>query len=334
MGRDRKRRFTLKPGPFIALCALAAFAVLGASALPAAAQNYPARPVRIVIAFGPGGIADTIGRLVGQKLGDRFGQTIVGDNRPGAGGALAARIVAAATPDGHTLLVTTTAIAVNATSVKDAVDPRTQLIPVAIAASAPTIFVVHRSVTAKSLLDYLRTTKKGRFTYGTAGVGTSEHLTSEYLFKAVPGLDGTHVPYQGGAAPVTAVVAQQVDMATTTIPTASTFIKQGTLRVMAVASRKRVAALPEVPTLAESGFTDFENASWIAFFAPAKTPAAAVRALHVGIDDALRQPDVKDRLTALGFDIQTRTQPDFATYVKTEVEKWAQVIKATGIQPN
>ena len=143
----------MRSNPFIALSALAVFAMLGTAAAPAASQNYPARPVRIVIAFGPGGIADTIGRLVGQKLGERFGQTFVGDNRPGAGGALAARVVAAATPDGHTLLVTTTAIAVNATSVKDAVDPRTQLIPVAIAATAPTIFVVHRSVTAKSLLD-------------------------------------------------------------------------------------------------------------------------------------------------------------------------------------
>jgi tripartite-type tricarboxylate transporter receptor subunit TctC len=318
----------LKASVFIALLLMAA----AASAAPA--ETYPARPVRVVIAFGPGGIADTIGRLVGQKLSERYGQTVVGDNRPGAGGALAARIVAAATPDGQTLLVTTTAIAVNATAVKDAVDPRTQLVPVAIAATAPTIFVVHRSVTAKNLLEYLRATKKGRFNYGTAGVGTSEHLTSEYLFRALPGLDGTHVPYQGGAAPVTAVVAQQVDMATTTIPTASTFIKQGALRVMAVASRKRVAALPEVPTLAEAGFTDFENASWIAFFAPARTPAVVVRSLNEGVNDALRQPDVKERLSALGFDIQTRTQPDFAAYVGTEVEKWAKVIKATGIQPN
>jgi tripartite-type tricarboxylate transporter receptor subunit TctC len=299
-----------------------------------AAESYPARPVRVVIAFGPGGIADTIGRLVGQKLSDRLGQSVVGDNRPGAGGALAARIVAGAAPDGHTLLVTTTAIAVNATAVKDAVDPRTQLVPVAVAATAPTIFVVHRSVTAKGLMDYLRTTKAGRFNYGTAGVGTTEHLASEFLFRAVPGLDGTHVPYQGGAAPVTAVVAQQVDMATTTIPTAFPFIKQGALRVLAVAARKRVAALPDVPTLAEAGFPDFENASWIAFFAPARTPARIVTRLNAEVGDALRQPDVRGRLTALGFDIQTRSQPDFAAYVGTEVEKWAKVIKATGIQPN
>lgn len=304
------------------------------SAHAAHAQDFPARPVRMVIAFGPGGIADTIGRLVGQKLNDRFGQPFVGDNRPGAGGAIAARLVASAAPDGHTLLVTTTAVAVNATAVKDAVDPRSQLTPMAIAATAPTIFVVHRSVAAKSLLDYVRNVKKGRFNYGTAGVGTTEHLTSEYLFRAVPGLEPTHVPYQGGAAPVTAVVAQQVDLATTTIPTAFNFIKQGALRVLAIASHKRVATLPDVPTLAESGFADFENASWIAFFAPAKSPAAAVRLLNREINDALRQPDVTARLTALGFDIQTRSQPDFAAYVGSEVEKWRRVIQATGINPN
>lgn len=299
-----------------------------------AAEAYPARPIRVVIAFGPGGIADTIGRLVGQKLSDRLAQPVVGDNRPGAGGALAARIVAGASPDGHTLLVTTTAIAVNATAVKDAVDPRSQLVPIAVAATAPTIFVVHRSVAAKGLMDYLRTAKGGRFNYGTAGVGTTEHLTSEFLFRAVPGLDGTHVPYQGGAAPVTAVVAQQVDMATTTIPTAFPFITQGALRVLAAAARKRVPALPDVPTLAEAGFPDFENASWIAFFAPARTPGRVVTQLNAEIAGALRQPDVRDRLTALGFDIQTRSQPDFAAYVGTEVEKWAKVIKTTGIQPN
>ena len=307
---------------------------LATASMPALAQEYPVKPVRMVIAFGPGGIADTIGRLVGQKLSDRFGQSVIGDNRPGAGGALAARIVAGATPDGYTLLVTTTAIAVNATAVKDAVDPRTQLVPIAIAATAPTIFVVHRSATARSLLDYVRTTKKGRFNYGTAGVGTTEHLASEYLFKAVPGLEATHVPYQGGAAPVTAVVAQQVDMATTTIPTAFNFIKQGSLRVLAVASHKRVPALPDVPTLAEAGFPDFENASWIAFFAPAGSPASAVRKLNAEINTALRQPDVAARLTTLGFDIQTRAQPDFAAYVRSEVDKWMKVIRATGISPH
>lgn len=312
-----------------ALCVL-----LALLATPAPAQHYPTKPIRVVVAFAPGGIADTIGRLVGQKLNDRFGQPIVVDNRPGAGGAVAAKLAAGATPDGYTLLVTTTAIAVNASAVRDAVDPRTQLVPIAIAASAPTIFVVHRSIGAKTLMEYVRTTKKGRFNYATAGVGTTEHLTSEFLFKAVPGLEATHVPYQGGAAPVAAVAGQQVDMATTTTPTAYVFIKQGTLRVLAVASKKRIPVLPDVPTLAEAGFPDFENASWIAFFAPAKTPSAVVRTLNAEVNQALRQPDVRERLTALGFDIQTRSQPEFAEFLKSEVAKWVQVIKVTGISPN
>jgi len=307
---------------------------VGVFASAVRAQTYPVKPVRVVIAFAPGGIADTIARLIGQKLNDRLGQPIVNDNRPGAGGAVAARLVAGATPDGYTLLVTTTAIAVNASAIKDAVDPRTQLVPVAITAAAPTIIVVHRSVTAKSLMEYLRTAKKGRFNYGSAGVGTTEHLTSEYIFKAVTGLEATHVPFQGGVAPVVAVAGQQVDMATTTIPTASALIRQGTLRVLAVASRKRVSALPDVPTLAEAGFPDFENASWIAYFAPAKTGAAVVHLLNAEVNDALRKPDVSERLTTLGFDIQFRSQPDFAEFVRSEVAKWAQVIKATGISPN
>ena len=287
-----------------------------------------------MIAFGPGGIADTIGRLVGQKLNDRFGQPIVVDNRAGAGGIVGAKLVAAAAPDGYTLLVITAAVAVNAVVSKEAVDPRNQLTPIALAASAPTIFAVHRSVTAKNLMEYVRSVKGGRFTYSTAGVGTTEHLTSEYVFKVVTGLDATHVPFQGGVAPVTAVLGQQVDMTTTTVPTAFQFIKDGRLRVLAVASHKRIPVLPDVPTLAEVGFPDFENASWIAFFAPARAPAAVIRTLNAEINNALGQPDVRERLAMLGFDPHMSSQAEFADYVKSEVAKWAQVVKTTGITFN
>lgn len=298
------------------------------------AQPYPNKPIRVVVAFGPGGIADTVARLVGQKLADRFGQQVVVDNRPGAGGTVGAKLVAGATPDGYTLLVITAAIAVNASAAREAVDPRTELTAVALTASTPTIFAVHRSVTAKNLMDYLRVAKGGRFTYSTAGVGTTEHLTSEYLFRAVSGFDATHVPFQGGTAPVTAVAGQQVDMTTTTVPTAFPLIKQGTLRVMAVASRKRIPVLPEVPTLAESGFPDFENASWIAYFAPAKAPPAVVQLLNTEINNALRQPDVRERLAALGFDTHASSRAEFAEYVKSEIAKWAKVVKTTGITLN
>ena len=315
-------------------CIAALCAVIGMLAVPVAAQQYPNKPVRVIVAFGAGGIADTIARLIGQKLSERYGQQIVVDNRPGAGGTVGAKLVAGANPDGYTLLVITAAIAVNASAAKEAVDPRAELAPVALTASTPTIFAVHRSVTSKNLMDYLRGTKGGRFTYATAGVGTTEHLTSEYLFKAVSGLDATHVPFQGGVAPVTAVAGQQVDMATTTVPTAFPLIKQGSLRVMAVASHKRISVLPDVPTLAESGFPDFENASWIAYFAPAKTPAAVLQSLNTEINNALRQPDVKGRLAALGFDAHAMSRAEFADYVKSEVAKWAKVVKATGITLN
>ena len=297
-------------------------------------QAYPGKPIRVVVAFGPGGIADTIARLVGQKLADRFGQSIVVDNRAGAGGTVGAKLVAGATPDGYTLLVITAAVAVNASASKDAVDPRTQLTPVALAASAPTIFAVHRSVTARGLMDYVRNAKGGRLTYSTAGVGTTEHLTAEFVFKSVAGIDATHVPYQGGVAPVAAVVGQQVDLTSTTVPTSFQFIKQGTLRVLAVASRKRIAVLPDVPTLAEAGFPDFENASWIAFFAPAHAPAAVVQILNLEINRALSQPDVRERLALLGFDPHAGSPAEFAAYLTSEIDKWARVIKATGITPN
>jgi tripartite-type tricarboxylate transporter receptor subunit TctC len=316
------------------LCSLVSLLMAAVATTTAAQQIYPNKPIRVVVAFGPGGIADTIARLVGQKLSDRFGQSIVVDNRAGAGGTVGAKLVAAAAPDGYTLLVITAAVAVNVSASREAVDPSNQLTPIALAASAPTIFAVHRSVTAKNLMEYVRGAKGGRFTYSTAGVGTTEHLTSEYVFRAVPGLDATHVPFQGGIGPVTAVIGQQVDITTTTVPTAFPYIKQGVLRVLAVASRKRIAVLPDVPTLAEAGFPDFENASWIAFFAPAKAPAAVVRTLNAEINNALLKPDVRSRLMTMGFDPQAGSQAEFAAYLKSEIAKWAQVIKTTGITPN
>jgi len=302
-------------------------------ALAQGSGTYPSRPIRLVVAFAPGGIADTIARVVGQNAATRLGQSIVVDNRGGAGGTLAARLVASATPDGHTLLVHTTAIAVNATLVKGAVDPAKELSPIAIAASTPTIFVVHRSAPAGHLLDYVRGTKGGRFTYATAGVGTTEHLTAAYLFRALPGLDATHVPFQGGSLPVAAVVGQQVDIASTTPPTASTQIRAGTLRVLAVAANKRIPAMPDVPTVAEAGFPAFENRSWIGFFAPARTEAAILDRLNAEINTALGQPEVVQRLTTLGLDPQTSPRAEVGSYVRAEVAKFAQVIKATGLTP-
>jgi tripartite-type tricarboxylate transporter receptor subunit TctC len=312
---------------------LVCLAALALAAPAAAQQAFPSRPIRFAVAFAPGGIADTIARSVAQKMSDRVGQPVVVETRAGAGGMVAAKFVAGLPADGYTLLVTTTAIAVNASS-KEGLDPATQLTPVAIAASTPTIIVVHSSVGAKDLMDYVRNVKGGRFNFSSAGLGTAEHLTGEYLFRSVPGLQATHIPFQGGAPVNSAVVSQQVDMASTTLPTALAFVKQRTMRVIAVASHTRMPMLPDVPTVAESGFPDFENRSWIAFFAPAKLPDDIAKTLNAEINHALEQPDVRERLTTVALDPQTMSQTEFATYVRKEVAKWAQVIKATGISPN
>lgn len=306
-----------------------------ASGGASAQQPFPSKAVRFVVAFAPGGIADTIGRVIGQKLTERIGQPVVVENRTGAGGAIGAKLVQGAQPDGYLLLVTTTAIAVNSSVSRDAVDPLTQLRPVALAASTPTVFTAHISVKARNLMEFVREAKGGRFTYSSAGVGTTQHLTGEFLFRAVPGLDATHVPYQGGAPVNTSVVAQQVDLASTTLPTAFPYIRQGAMRVLAVASHARMPLLPEVPTLAESGFPDFEDRSWIAFFAPANTPLAVVQTLNTEINHVLGLADVRDRLSAIGLDPAKPLTPlEFADYVRSEVAKWAQVVKATGITPN
>ncbi|MEO8751059.1 MAG: tripartite tricarboxylate transporter substrate-binding protein [Casimicrobiaceae bacterium] len=235
--------------------------------------GVPSRPIRLIAAFAPGGIADTIARSVGQKISEKLGQPVVVENRGGAGGLVGAKFVAAAAPDGYVLLVTTTSLTINANA-PEGVNPVAELVPVAMAASAPTIFAVHGSVRAKDLMDFVRNEKGGRFTFASAGIGSAEHLAGEYVFRSVPGLDATHVPYQGGAPVNMAIVSQQADVASTTYPTALAFIGQKTMRVLAVASQKRMSLLPDVPTLAESGFPAFENASWVGFFAPAGVPEA------------------------------------------------------------
>ncbi|TMH61186.1 MAG: tripartite tricarboxylate transporter substrate binding protein [Betaproteobacteria bacterium] len=310
---------------------LAVCIALGATS--AWAQAFPGRPIHLVVAFAPGGIADTIARTVGQKMSEKIGQPVVVENRSGAGGIVGAKYVAAAAPDGYVLLVTTTSLAINANS-KEGVNPVAQLTPIGIAASTPTIFAVHGSVAARDLMDFVRNVKGGRFTFASAGIGSAEHLAGEYVFRSVPGLEATHVPFQGGAPVNTAIVSQQVDLASTTLPTALAFIRQQTMRVLGVASQKRMAQLPSVPTLGESGFPDFENASWIAFFAPARLPEPVARLLNAEINAALGQADVRERLSAIGLETRTMTQPEFAEYIKAEVGKWAQVIKSTGITPN
>jgi len=294
---------------------------------------YPARPIRLVVAFGAGGIADTIARTLSIRLSERFGQQVIADNRPGAGGALGAQLVAAAQPDGYTLLVTTAAVSVNANASKDAINPAVDLTPIVNAADTPSIFAVHGSNPARGLMDFVRSAKGGRFTFGTAGIGTTEHLTGEFVFRGMNGIEATHVPFGGGLAAASAVVAQQIDMTVSAIPTTYGQIKSNALRLVAVASRARMPLFPDVPTLREAGFADFENTTWIGFFGPRGLPPAIGRRISDEVNAVLRLPEVRERLVTLGFEPRGGTPEAFSAYVKTEVEKWGRVIKATGITP-
>jgi tripartite-type tricarboxylate transporter receptor subunit TctC len=299
--------------------------------LSAHGQAYPTKPVRVVVAFAPGGFADGVARLVGQKLAERLGQPVVIDNRGGAGGNIAAKLVAAAPSDGYTLLVNTAAMSINVSLYKNPGYQFSEFVPVALTGSTPGLFAVHASNPAGSLQDLIRSAKAKGLNYATAGVGSSSHLAGDYLFRSLAGLNATHVPYQGGGPAVAAALASQVEVLSLSMPPVVPHIKGGRLKGLAVSSLKRVAALPDVPTVTEGGFANFEERSWVGYFAPAGTPAGVVKRLNDEINQALGMADVRARLDALGLEPQPGTAAEFAAYVRAEVAKWAKIVKTTGI---
>jgi len=324
-------RALVKRGLQTLVCCMLAFGSMHvASAQPA----YPDKPVRVIVAFAAGGVADVAGRLVSQKLSERLGQNFVVENHGGAGGVLGAKLVSSAPADGYTVLVTTSAVVISAISSDNSVDPSRQLSPVAMIASTPDAFAVHDSVKANSLMGYVRGQKGGHFTYATAGAGTLEHLTSEYVFKSEKGLSPSHVPFRGGTPALNALLGQQVDMVVAAMPAPLALVRPGGLKILAVASHKRVPAAPDIPTLAEQGFKDVESLAWIGMFAPTGTPAAVAKALNTAVNDALNTPDVKNRFTALGFSVQAAQQAEFSEYVDAELKRWSGIVKTIGFSLN
>ena len=306
--------------------------VVAALSLAAHGQTYPIKPVRVVVAFAPGGFADGVARMIGQKLSERLGQPIVVDNRGGAGGNIAARLVAAAPSDGYTLLVHTAAMSINASLYKNpGFDISRDFVPVALTGSTPGLFAVHASNPAGTLQELIRSARGRNLTYATAGVGSSSHLAGDYLLRSLAGLDATHVPYQGGGPATAAAIANQVEVLSLSMPPVVPHVKQGRLRGLAISSLTRVAALPDVPTVAEAGFPGFEERSWVGFFAPAKASPEIVRKLNGEITQILGLADVRARLDALGLEPKPGSADDFARYLKAEVAKWAQIVKKTGI---
>ena len=301
--------------------------------LPAGtAWAYPDKPVRFIVPFAPGGGNDIIARMLGQKLGEGWGQQVVIDNRPGAGGNIAAETTARAAPDGHTIFQFNVANAI-AVSVyrKLAYDPIRDFAAITQLASSPFIVVVHPSVRAGNVREFIALAKSqpGKFNYASSGNGGSTHLITE-MFKTMAGIEMTHIPYNGAAPGLIDLLGGQVQMMFAVPATATPHIKSGKLRALGVSSLKRSALVPELPTVAESGVPGFEGATWYGVVAPAQTPATVVTQLHRDIVRALRLPEVQDRLAAQGVEVVGSTPAEFAQFIRGEIPKWARAARISG----
>jgi tripartite-type tricarboxylate transporter receptor subunit TctC len=317
-----------KPGG--AALALVALAGVGS----ASAQTWPAKPVRIVVPFTPGGGLDIQARLFGKKFYETLGQTFVIENRTGAGGLIGAEAVARAAPDGYTLLFSSASLAVNVSLYKKlAFDPVKDFDPVSWVSSVPLVLVVHPSVPVKNVPELVALAKKraGQFNASSNGIGTTSHLSIEML-KQYAGVAVTHVPYKGGGPATTAVLSGEVDIAFVPVLSAQPFMKSGKVKVLAVTTARRSSILPDVPTM-KSFYPEFESDNWYAFFVPAGTPQDIVTKLNAEILKALKAPDVIDYLSHDGADPVGSTPEELAANYRREIVKYAKLIKAANIQP-
>ena len=313
------------------LVCLSTALLLGISAGAHAQNSYPTKPVKFVVAFAPGGPADIIARLLGQRLSESLGQPVVVENRAGAGGNVASGIVAKAAPDGYTLMINTSSLAVNVSLSKNpGFDAEKDFTLASVVASSPNLLVAYPGLKAKNLQEIVAEAKSGKLNYGTAGAGTTPHLTAEYLFKVLAKVDVTHIPFQGAGPALNATMGGQVEMASVALPAAVEMVKGGKVRGLAVTSNKRVAALPDVPTVAESGFPGFEDYTWVGVFAPSKTPTEVVQHLNSEINKILRSADFQAKLAGVGFEPVGGSTKEAADYLKAELAKWAKVVKETG----
>jgi tripartite-type tricarboxylate transporter receptor subunit TctC len=299
------------------------------------AQDYPTKPIRLVVPFTPGGSSDILARAVGQRLTEAWGQPVVIDNVPGAGGSLGADRVAKAAPDGYTLLMGHIGNLSVAPTLypKLPYDPVKNFTPVAWVASVPNVLVVHPSVPAKSVKELmaLAKSKPGQLNYGSGGNGSAAHLATEYL-KLQSQTFMVHVPYRGTAPAVTDLVAGQIQLMFTGGPAVLPFVKSGQLRALAVSSGKRLEAMPDLPTVAESGYKGFEADQWYGIVAPAGTPAAIVSKLNAQINQALQSSELKTRLQSEGAIAMPTTPAAFGALIQREIERWKPVVTAGQIK--
>jgi tripartite-type tricarboxylate transporter receptor subunit TctC len=301
-----------------------------------AQTNYPEKPIRLIVGFPPGSQADTVTRRFGQKLAEALGKAVVVDNAAGAAGNIAAERVAKITPDGYTLgLLGEVQIVINPSLYKLAYDPVKDFAPVSQVTVYPNMLVVHNAVPAKSVKELVALAKAqpGVLTFASGGSGSSPHMAAE-LFKAVAGLDIRHIPYKGVVVAMPDLLGGRVTMMFSPLVVVLSTVREGKLRALAVTSSRRSSAAAELPTIAESGFPSFEYMGWYGLVAPAGTPATIVRKLHRETVNALALPDLRASLADLGLEPVGNSSEEFATVIKSEIPKWAKVVKESGIKPD
>jgi tripartite-type tricarboxylate transporter receptor subunit TctC len=311
--------------------ALLGAVLLALAPLSSHAQGYPSRPIHLIVAFAPGGPVDVVARLTADKLPELLGQPVVVENRPSSTGNLGTQIVAKAPPDGYTILATSSAFAVNVSLSPNAgYDAERDFAPIIQAATQPNVLVVNSAFPAKTLSELLDMAKTKKLAYASPGAGTTPHLTGEHLFRAIAKVDVVHIPYKGAGPAATAVVAGEPPIGSLAVTAPLQFIRSGQLRALAISSATRHPLLPDVPTFKELGYPDIEEYTWVAFFAPAGTPPEVVQKLNEAINHVLQMRDIRERLESLTFEPIGGSQQQFADYVRSEVAKWAIVVKQTG----
>ena len=310
-------------------------ASIGISAECVFAQDYPARPIRLVVASSPGGASDILARMLAQKLSEELGQQVVVDNRGGASGVIGTDIVARAVPDGYTLLIIQPSLTINPSMIRKLpYDAVRDFAPVSLVVDAAQIMTVNPAVAATNVKDLiaLAKAKPGELMFGSPGVGTSPHLVAE-LFKLTAGVDMPQVLFKGSGMAFISLMSGEVSVAFSTVLSALPHVKSGKMRALGVTSPKRVAVVPDVPTIAESALPGFETSQWFGILAPARTPRPIVDRLYQALQRGSNSPDVKERLMAQGVEVVNQKPEQFAAVIKRELVQWAKVIKAAGIKP-
>jgi tripartite-type tricarboxylate transporter receptor subunit TctC len=319
--------------PLAAICA----ALLAFAAGNVAAEEYPIRPVRLIIGFPPGGATDLVARVIGLKLGETLKQQVIIDNRPGANGTIGAELAANATPDGYNLhLGTLGALVISPAITKVHYDPLKDFSTISMAVQLQNMFIVHPAVAAKSISDLIKLAKQkpGGLNYASSGLGSPGHLAGE-LFKTMAKIDMVHIPYKGGGPALTDLLGGQLPVFVAVISTGVPPVKAGRAVALAVTGAKRSPALPDVPTVAETpGLKGYEASNWYGMLAPAGTPKPVIDRLHRDLSAVLQSPDVRDPLLARGIETVVSTPEEFTAYIKSESTKWNRVIRAASLKPN